>query len=316
MYRLLLNRKLFDDRTCYNLKAWNHFKNRNQLVSEAPTLDFAHGSVLSLTLTFAAWFFFFFCYQGMGITLGYHRLLTHKSFKVPAWLRYLLVSGGYLNLMGGPVNWVGVHRLHHQTSDTEGDPHSPVFGFRHSLYEWMFTMDARQTQAELHKQVPDLLQDKILCWFGIDHCIEQAHLCLAFNILYRCLILLLFGYVALIANLIASVIVFWSPQLVNAVCHVDRFGYRLFDTRDESRNVWFIALLSHGEGWHNNHHAIPRSARHGMMWWEFDPSYVMICIMEKLGLATEVVRPTDAAMRQKRSQDQPTREDALVGVAD
>ncbi len=229
-----------------------------------------NGSFWAVAATFTAWFFFFFCYHGMGITLGYHRLLTHKSLKVPNWLMYLIVSGGYFCLMGGPVNWVAVHRLHHQKSDLPGDPHSPRDGFWHSLVLWMFTMDEKQSADELRKQVPDLLKNPVLCWFGIDHCAEQAQLCLAICVLFRCLLYIIFGPVCFLANLLATFVVFWSPQLVNAVCHLQTAGYRLFDTRDDSRNVWYVALLSHGEGWHNNHHAMPKSARHGMAWWEYD----------------------------------------------
>jgi stearoyl-CoA desaturase (delta-9 desaturase) len=255
-------------------------------------LDLTGGSALSIALTFAASFVLSYYYHAIGITLGYHRLLTHKALKMPKWLTYLVVSGGYLVLMGGPVNWVGVHRLHHQKSDQPEDPHSPVQGgFKHALYGWMFTMADRQTNDELRRQVPDLLQDKGLCWFGVDHCAEQAKMCLAFCILFRFIILGLFGWAALAGNLVATFLVFWSPQLVNAVCHDKTQGYRLFDTRDESRNVWWVGLMALGEGWHNNHHAIPRSAQHGMAWWEFDVTWLTILFLEKLGLATDVVRP-------------------------
>lgn len=152
-------------------------------------------------------------------------------------------------------------------------------------------MDGRQSADALRRQVPDLLQNKVLCWFGVDHCAEQAQLCLAFSVLFRFVILGLFGWTALLANLAATAIVFWSPQLVNAVCHQRSEGYRLFDTRDESRNVWWVGLLAVGEGWHNNHHAMPRSARHGMEWWEIDVTWMTIVVLEKLGLATDVVRP-------------------------
>ncbi len=241
--------------------------------------------------SFVAWFFVFFSYFCLGITLGYHRLLTHKSLKVPNWVKYAFVSGGYLCFMGGPVNWVGVHRLHHQKSDQPEDPHSPTGGFKHSLYGWMFTMADRQNSEELKRQVPDLMKDPVLCWFGVDHTSEQAKMCLAFNVLFRALTYIFFGPIAFVANVVASIVVFWAPQLVNSVCHMQQFGYRFFDTRDYSRNVWWVALLSGGEGWHNNHHAIPRSAKHGMAWWEFDYTYMVICILEKLGLATDVVRP-------------------------
>lgn len=260
-------------------------------------MELATNSALNTALVFLAWFLVSYLYHGVGITLGYHRLLTHKSAKVPKWLLYFIVSGGYLCLMGGPVNWVGVHRLHHQKSDTEDDPHSPIAGFRHALYGWMLTMGERQTTEQLHKQVPDLLKDKVLCWFGTDHSDTQAKLCLSFCILFRCILYIIAGPVAVIANVLATFIVFWSPQLVNSICHMQNHGYRLFETKDLSRNVWWVGILACGEGWHNTHHAYPKSAQHGIMWWEFDVTWITICILEKLGLATDVIRPSNVPVR-------------------
>ena len=254
-------------------------------------MDFLSDSGVGIAATFMFWFLASWLYHGMGITLGYHRLLTHKSFKVPDWLKYLICSGGYLCLMGSPINWVGVHRLHHQKSDQDGDPHSPRDGFKHSLYEWMFSMSDRQSEDELQKQVPDLMQDKVFLKLGADHSAGQALLCLGWCVAFRIVILALFGWVACVANILATIGVFWSPQLVNSICHLQNHGYRLWQTRDESRNVWWVAILSCGEGWHNSHHAAPRSARHGMLWWEFDITYITIVLLEKLGLATDVVRP-------------------------
>jgi stearoyl-CoA desaturase (delta-9 desaturase) len=241
--------------------------------------------------SFICWFFVFYLYHGLGITLGYHRLLTHKAFKCPEWVKYLIVSGGYLGLMGAPIVWVGVHRLHHQKSDEPEDPHSPRDGFGHALYRWMFTMGERQTTEELHKQVPDLLSDPLFALLGADHSEAQAQLCLAMCIIFRVLIFFVLGPAALFANLLAASMVFVSTQLVNAVCHLPSAGYRSFDTREDSRNVWWVAVLACGEGWHNNHHAIPKSARHGMSWWEFDITWLSVVLLEKLGLATDVIRP-------------------------
>ena len=243
-------------------------------------------------LSFLGWFFVFYLYHGLGTTLGYHRLLTHKALKVPHWVMYFFVFGGYLGLMGAPIVWVAVHRLHHQQSDQAGDPHSPGDGFVHALVGWMFQMKEVQSQEELEKQVQDLMQDPVLRLFGTDHEPAQARLCLLFSIAFRALILLLFGPIALAANVVATLVTFWSTQLVNAVCHLKTAGYRSFDTREESRNVWWVGLLALGEGWHNNHHAIPKSARHGMAWYEVDTTWYAIWILEKLGLARLVIRPT------------------------
>jgi len=252
--------------------------------------------------TFAIWFVVSWYYHGIGITLGYHRLLTHKALKLPKLLTYLICSGGYFCLMGGPINWVGTHRLHHQKSDMDGDPHSPVHGFKHALYEWMFTMGDKQSDEEIERQVPDLLQDPFLVSLGVHHEPKQAQRCLILSILFRVLILAVFGWVPMVANLAATFMVFWSPQLVNSVCHMKNHGYRLFETRDESRNVWWVAIMACGEGWHNNHHAVPRSAQHGMAWWEFDVTWLTILFLEKIGLAKDVVKPQSLEIEQKRLQ--------------
>lgn len=240
---------------------------------------------------FVLWFVVFYVYNGLGITLGYHRLLTHKSLKVPQWLMYLIVSGGYFCLMGAPIVWVGVHRLHHQKSDQPGDPHSPRKGFRYALYEWMYDTRSVQSDEELQKQCPDLMNNRLFRWLGCTHDPGQAQLCLGLNIVLRILIWLVLGTPAVLANVAATFIVFWSTQFVNTFCHMKDYGYRNFETREDSRNVWWVGMLALGEGWHNNHHAIPKSARHGMNWFEVDITWYAVWILEKLGLATNVIRP-------------------------
>lgn len=248
---------------------------------------FNQAAVWSFTISFMLTYL----YVGLGITLGYHRLLTHKSLKVPRWLMYLIVSGGYFCLMGSPIVWVGVHRLHHQKSDQPGDPHSPRDGFTHALYKWMLNMKEVQSNEELQKQVPEMMSDPIFRMLGAEHEPWQAQLCLGVNIVARIIFWALFGTAAVIGNILATFIVFWSTQFVNTYCHVETQGYRSFDTREDSRNVWWVALLSLGEGWHNNHHAVPKSARHGMQWFEFDVTWYAIYILNKLGLAKNVILP-------------------------
>jgi fatty-acid desaturase len=248
-------------------------------------------SVAWTCLSFVLWFLAFYLYHGLGITLGYHRLLTHKSLVVPTWLRYVIISGGYLGLMGSPIVWVAVHRLHHQKSDIAGDPHSPREGFKHALYGWMFTMKEVQSQDELEKQVPDLMADRFFRLLGYTHEPYQAQLCLAVSIVFRLLILCILGPIALVANILATATIFWSTQLVNAVCHLPSAGYRSHDTREDSRNVWWVGILALGEGWHNNHHAVPKSARHGFEWFEVDVTWYAVWLLEKIGLAKNIVRP-------------------------
>ncbi len=257
------------------------------------------GPVLSISLEagnwsigyLTAWFFACYIYHGLGITLGYHRLLTHKALKVPRWVMYVIVSGGYLCLMGSPIVWVAVHRLHHQKSDLPGDPHSPRDGFMHALVGWMFSMDKVQSAEELRRFAGDLIRDPVLLALGAEHKAWQAQLCLGINILFRLLLLACFGLGVVVVDILATFIVFWSTQLVNTVCHLQSAGYRLFQTRDNSKNVWWVALLALGEGWHNNHHAVPRSARHGMAWWEFDVTWLAIRLLQAVRLGSAVVLP-------------------------
>jgi fatty-acid desaturase len=204
---------------------------------------------------------------------------------------YLIVSGGYFSMMGSPIVWVGVHRLHHQKSDIEGDPHSPNDGFMHAFAGWMFHMYDYQSDEELQRSASDLMQDPLYRLLGTDHTPFQAQLCLSLNVLVRLALVPVIGWIPVLVNTAAMLIVFLSTQCVNAVCHLKTAGYRLHDTREGSRNVWWVAILTLGEGWHNNHHAVPRSARHGMAWWEVDVTWMAIWTLEKLGLGTEVIRP-------------------------
>lgn len=250
----------------------------------------------SAALIFLAWLAASWLYHGLGITLGYHRLLTHKSLKVPRWLMYLIVSGGYLCLMGSPIVWVGVHRLHHQKSDQPGDPHSPNDGFWHAMFGWMWKMRDIQTDEELQRNASELMQDPSMRILGTEHKADQALICLGVNVVARIALFLAFGAIPVVANTLAMFSVFLSTQLVNAVCHLKTAGYRLHATREDSRNVWWVALLTLGEGWHNNHHAVPKSARHGMAWWEFDLTWCAILLLERIGLGTCVVRPPASRM--------------------
>lgn len=249
--------------------------------------------------TFVIAFVVSYLYCGLGITLGYHRLLTHKSLKVPKWLEYFIVSGGYFCLMGSPIIWVAVHRLHHLKSDQPGDPHSPRDGFTHALYKWMLD-PSYQTNDEVKKVCADLMDDPVYRALGTEHTGFHASLCLWINVAARVLLLLVAGPVAVIANILATNTVFWSTQFVNTFCHMKEYGYRTFETREDSRNVWWVGLLACGEGWHNNHHAMPKSARHGMEGIkEFDITWCTIWLLEKVGLAKSVVRPNPAVRAAK-----------------
>lgn len=233
-------------------------------------------------------FVVFFIYHSQGITLGYHRLLSHKSYKVPKWLEYFIVSGAYLALEGAPIFWVTTHRLHHRFSDHKGDPHSPVDGFWHAFIEWMWKPSTRISEKESKEIAPDLYRDPVYRFLHCNHSHRDGYLCLAFAIAFRIAIYFLFGPVVLAANILATVMGFLGPLLVNSICHLRQYGYETYPCGDNSRNVWFVAALSMGEGWHNNHHAFPQSARHGLKPTEIDPTWITISILKALGLATEI----------------------------
>lgn len=223
---------------------------------------------------------------GLGICLCYHRLLTHRSFKTSKPVEYFLTILGTLNWQGPPIKWVGGHRLHHKHSDTDEDPHSPHHGFTWSHILWCFTEDPQGRPAR--DAAKDLARDKGLAFIDRWHAVPQLILA---GLLYAV------GELTLNQGLsfvvwgigVRSVIVYHVTWFVNSASHT--WGYRRFDTEDDSKNNWWVALLSFGEGWHNNHHGEQRSAAHGMKWYELDPTWWTIWAMEKVGLAKEVVRP-------------------------
>lgn len=225
---------------------------------------------------------------GLGVTLGYHRLLTHRSFQTPKIVEYMLTLFGTLSWQGSPSRWVGTHRLHHAASDEPGDPHSPRDGFTWSHILWCVYND--HPDRDPLKAALDLKRDPIMrvidnLWF-----VPQAILGLALFFTGY----MIGGWIGAWSWLIWGVAVrvvfiYHATWFVNSAAH--SWGYRNFKTTDDSRNNWWVALISFGEGWHNNHHAQQRSAAHGMRWWEFDMTYLTILAMEKLGLAWQVVRP-------------------------
>jgi sn-1 stearoyl-lipid 9-desaturase len=247
-----------------------------------------------LGLMLALWFI---C-GTIGITLCYHRLLTHRSFQTPKIVEYLLTVIGTLNWQGGPVRWVGTHRLHHRDSDQAGDPHSPEHGFTWSHVLWTLHKDGPGFRP--YEAAKDLLRDPVtrgldrffylpqfaLCGllYGVGHLIGGPWLGLSWLIWGTC---------------VRTVVGYHATWFVNSASHT--WGYRNFHTPDGSRNNWWVALLTCGEGWHNNHHAQQRSAAHGMRWFELDVTYVIIRLMEAVGLARKVVRPVPPARRRAKA---------------
>ncbi len=264
-----------------------------------------------MTLFFVA-FALSYLYHGLGITLGYHRLLSHRSFKVPVWFEYFLISGAYLSLEGAPIFWVTTHRLHHRYSDHQGDPHSPKDGFWHAFLGWMFRPLVKISDVD-HKTVsPDLFRVPLYRFLHFGGNGLDGLMCLVAAIVFRLIIWLVLGPVVLAGNLAGMACAFLSPLMVNSFCHSPRFGYRTFPIEDQSRNVWFVALTSFGEGWHNNHHAIPQSARHGLKKWEFDLSWIVLKLLAFLGIVRDLKLPRAAALT-RASQEGDENETVAAG---
>jgi stearoyl-CoA desaturase (delta-9 desaturase) len=216
----------------------------------------------------------------LGIGMGYHRLLTHRSYQVPKGVEYLLAVCGTLALEGGPLFWVTTHRIHHQFSDRAGDPHTPRDGKWWSHITWMLVGHAtKRNPEECRKYSPDLLKDPFIVWLSKNNAVPVLVLS-GLLLVFGGLPFFLWGVCFRItANLHAT----W---MVNSLTHF--WGTRRFETRDDSRNNWFVALLSFGEGWHNNHHAHPTSAKHGLEWYELDMNWLGIRFLQTIGVAQRV----------------------------
>jgi stearoyl-CoA desaturase (delta-9 desaturase) len=231
---------------------------------------------------------------GLGITLCYHRLLTHRSFKTPKWFEYLLTSLACMAWQGGPVDWVGTHRIHHKHSDEPDDPHSPSQdGFAWAHVFWCMHRQTDGMRAE--DAAKDLLRDPGQRWLNRFFYLPQFGLV---GLLY--LLGWWAGGHALAWSWIVwgvglrTVLVYHGTWFVNSATHT--WGYRNFETKDQSTNLWWVALVSFGEGWHNNHHAHQRSAAHGLKWYELDMTYWTIRLLGKIGLARDIVLPDPEQM--------------------
>jgi stearoyl-CoA desaturase (delta-9 desaturase) len=237
---------------------------------------------------FLALFVLFYIWHTLGVTVGLHRLLAHRSFSCAKPLEYFLVLSGYLAFEGSPIWWATIHRAHHRHDDTELDPHSPRFGLFNAHIGWLLK---RSYESHINPNIhaKDLINDPVYRFLEQGGVWHRAHilaivLCLSF----RLAILLIFGWVPALASLLAAVAVFQVPLMLNVLCHIPRLGYKSFATADDSVNIWWIAVLALGEGWHNNHHACPGSAKTGLKRHEIDPSWLFILAMKKLGLVTRV----------------------------
>jgi stearoyl-CoA desaturase (Delta-9 desaturase) len=248
---------------------------------------------------------------GLGVTVGFHRHLTHRSFKTSRWMRGLLAIFGSVAIEGPVISWVADHRKHHTYSDQEGDPHSPhvghggglggaLKGLLHAHVGWLFIHTHRGARDRYAR---DLLADPVVSWVDRTFVVwVLAGLLAAFGLGYAiggtldaALTALLWG------GAVRMLVVHHVTYSINSLCHF--FGRQRFKTNDESRNLLWLSLPTFGESWHNNHHAFPTSAFHGLRAWELDPSAWTIRALEKAGLVWDVVRVDPE--RQARKADAP-----------
>lgn len=247
----------------------------------------------------------------LGINIGYHRLLTHRGFACPRWLEHTLAILGLCCWEGTPMSWIAVHRMHHQHSDDGTDPHSPRISFFWSHMGWFLIWDpAIYNYSTYDRYARDLFADRFYKWLERPQVWQKIHW--AHWLSFPCLGALVGGLGTgswlgalqlalswLVWGVFVRTVAVWHiTWSVNSVTHL--WGYRNFPTRDDSRNNFLVGLITNGEGWHNNHHAQPRSAAHGMRWWELDVSYLTILLLARLGLAWDVVKPS-----QRRWIEQP-----------
>ena len=246
----------------------------------------------------------------LGITVGYHRMLTHRAFLAPKPVEYALAALGSMAVQGPVISWVADHRKHHAHADVEGDPHSPhvghdggvrgvLQGLWHAHVGWLFS---EQGRAARRRYAPDLCEDR-----GMRLINRNFHWLVLTGLLLPALAgWALTGSLAgaatglLWGGLVRLFFVHHVTWSVNSVCHF--LGTRRFDVDDESRNVFWLALPSLGESWHHNHHAFPRSARHGLRWWEIDLTGLVIAGLARLGLARNVVRISPDRQRELTSR--------------
>ena len=223
---------------------------------------------------------------GVGITLGFHRLVAHRSFEVPKLLEYILVFCGTLAGQGSPIDWIGLHRIHHQYSDMDFDPHNSLKGFYWSHLGWMLCKNP--ANEKIARYTNDISGDRFyqFCHYGM----IPIQLVLAAFLYY------LGGTSFVVWGIfVRLVVVFHCTWFVNSATH--KFGYKTYDSGDTSLNCWWVALLTFGEGWHNNHHAFQYSARHGLKRSEIDLTWSMIQTLAFFGLARKVKLPPKKAIR-------------------
>jgi len=252
----------------------------------------------------------------LGINLCYHRLLTHRSFTCPKWLEHTLAIVGVCCLQDTPARWVAVHRLHHQHSDEPKDPHSPLVTFFWGHVGWLLVPNHALSRLDLYERyAKDLLRERF--YMNLERRLLWVWINLALWVVFYAAGFLAgwattgevaggvqFGLSLLVWGVFVRTVLVWHiTWSVNSVTHL--WGYRNYDTDENSRNNVFVGLVSNGEGWHNNHHAQPRAAAHGHKWWEFDVTYRTIRLLELVGLARNVVHFKPAVTGRVVTTNQP-----------
>lgn len=205
-------------------------------------------------MEFILYFFIFYLWHSLGIALGYHRVLAHQAVTLPRPWLYFLLLGGYLSLQGAPVSWVGIHRLHHQVTDTPSDPHTPLRGYFYAFIGWLFAKNPNTDHLTQD------ITDPVIRFFGTGPVPARPWLNLLCFIGFRLLLLVMLGPVVAGASLLAGLLVFCLPNLVNTLCHSKWLGYTNYTLPNHSRNIGgLFCILTVGESLHNNHHKHPRS---------------------------------------------------------
>ena len=278
---------------------------------------------LMLPLVFVPWLFSWtglllvplgcYVFGGLGLGAGYHRLLTHRSFRCPKWVERTLAVLGVCSLQDTPARWVMIHRLHHQHADRQPDPHSPLVTLFWGHMGWLMVKNRLLSSPDTYyRYARDILQDPfylrferglLWVWVYLAHALlfYLAGFAAGWAMSGELMGGVQFGSSLLLYGVIVRTVYTWHVTWgINSFGHL--WGYRNYETNENSRNNWFFALIGNGEGWHNNHHGDPRSAAHGHhRWWEIDITYLTIRGLELIGLASDVVRPRRLARPQTES---------------
>ncbi len=230
-----------------------------------------------------------YCTGALGVTLCYHRVLTHRSLRLRKPIEYCFALFGTLALQGDPIRWVAVHRKHHAHADHDGDPHNIKLGFKWAHVDWLYRHNiAYPSEEEIARYAPDLSADPFYRFL--------AYAALPLQLALAVVLFLAGGWAWVVWGVFVRLVFsYHSTWLVNSAAHM--LGYRTYRTTDRSTNCWWVALLSFGEGWHNNHHAFPFSARHGLSWFEIDMTWWHVKLLAFLRLADRVRLPTEVMRR-------------------